>query len=264
MAVVTSVDNVAVKAARKLVRRQARDRAGAFLVEGPAVEEALRHLTRLFTTEERAGSELARCAREAGAEVVTVSERVLASLSDTVTPQGFVGVAELPPADLGDVLAAAQLVVVCWQIRDPGNLGAVLRSADAAGADAVVCTAGSVDPRNPKVVRASAGSLFHLPVPTDAALEAVIGGCRVHGLRVVAADAGGPTLYTDVDFRRPTAIVLGNETHGLPGAALKAADTVTRVPIHGRAESLNLAAAATVLVYEAARQNHGAPPGRHE
>lgn len=260
MAVVTSVDNVAVKAARKLVRRQARDRAGAFLVEGPAVAEALGHLTRLFTTEETTGSDLARRAREAGAEVVTVSERVLASLSDTVTPQGFVGVARLPPVDL-DALAAAQLVVVCWQIRDPGNLGTVLRSADAAGADAVVCTAGSVDPRNPKAVRASAGSLFHLPVLTDAALEAVIGSCRVQGLRVVAADAGGSTLYTDVDFRRPTAIVLGNETHGLPRAALKAADTVTRVPIHGRAESLNLAAAATVLVYEAARQSHGVPAG---
>lgn len=260
MTVVTSVDNVAVKAARKLVRRQARDRAGAFLVEGPAVEEALGHLIRLFTTEQTAGSDLPRRAREAGADVVTVSDRVLAALSDTITPQGVVGVAALPPVDLEGVLAGAQLIVVCWQIRDPGNLGTVLRSADAAGADAVVCTGGSVDPRNPKAVRASAGSLFHVPVLVDAAPEAVIEGCRAHGLQIVAADGGGAILHTDVDFHRSTAILLGNEAHGLPPSALSEADVVTRVPIHGRAESLNLAAAATVLVYEAARQRHGAPP----
>lgn len=258
MAVVTSVDNSAVKAARKLARRQGRDRAGAFLVEGPSVEEALDHLVRLFTTEATSSSRLAERARAAGVEVVTVSDRVLASLSDTVTPQGFVGVAELPPPDLGEALAGAQLVVVCWQIGDPGNLGALLRSADAAGADAVVCTDGSVDPRNAKAVRASAGSLFHLPVVTTRA-DVALAACRQRGMQVVAAHAHGPALYTDVDFRRPTALLLGNEAHGLPRHVLDAADVVARVPIHGRAESLNLAATAAVLVYEAARQRRPAP-----
>lgn len=257
MAVVTSVDNSAVKAARKLARRQGRDRAGAFLVEGRSVEEALGHLVRLFVTEAASGSALVERARAAGADVVTVSDRVLASLADTVTPQGLVGVAELPPAHLPEALAGAQLVVVCWQIGDPGNLGALVRSADAAGADAVVCTDGSVDPYNAKAVRASAGSLFHLPVAT-AAPDAVIAACRGQRLQIVAAHAQGPTCYTDVDFRAPTALFLGNEAHGLPRLVLDAADVVASVPIHGRAESLNLAATAAVLVYEVARQRRRA------
>lgn len=253
MAVVTSVDNAAVKAARKLARRQDRDRTGTFLVEGPpTVGEALGCLRRLFVT--AAHSDLARRAVDAGVEVVEVSDRVLASLADTVSPQGVVGVAELPAPALDTVLADARLVVVCWQVADPGNVGTVLRSADAAGASAVVCTTGSVDPRNPKAVRASAGSLFHLPVVTDVAPAAVIDACRRHGLQVVAADAGGATAYTAVDFSRPTAVLLGNEAHGLPAQALAAADVVAAIPIHGRAESLNLAVTAGLLVYEAARQ----------
>ncbi|HVL99287.1 MAG TPA: RNA methyltransferase [Egibacteraceae bacterium] len=253
MAVVTSVDNAAVKAARKLARRPARDAAGAFLVEGPqAVREALGHLTQLFVTDP--GAELAVHARQAGVAVTQVSDRVLAALADTVTPQGVVGVAELPALDLADALAGARLAVVCWRVADPGNLGTVLRTADAGGADALVCTAGSVDPRNPKAVRASAGSLFHLPVVTDADPGGVLAACRAHGLQVVAADAGGPVPHTAVDFTAPTALLLGNEAHGLPGEALAGADVVASVPILGRAESLNLAAAAAVIVYEAARQ----------
>lgn len=259
MAVVTSTDNAAVKAARKLARRQTRDRENAFLVEGPqAVRESLDALRRLFATP-TADAGLVQAARDRGVEVVVVAEPVLATLADTVTPQGLVGVARLHTPALDEVLAGAQLVVVCWQVADPGNLGALVRSADAAGADAVVCTAGSVDPRNPKAVRASAGSLFHLPVLADADPQVVLRACHERGLQLVAADAGGPTPYTDVDLARPTALLLGNEAHGLPGDVLAAADQVTHIPIHGRAESLNLAATAAVLVYEAARQRAGAP-----
>lgn len=258
MTVVTSVDNDAVKAARKLARRQDRDRTGMFLVEGPqAVGSALGCLRRLFATDP--GAELAQRAAAAGAEVVAVSDRVLASLADTVTPQGVVGVAELAAPTLEGALAGAGLVVVCWQVGDPGNLGTVIRSADAAGADAVVCTTQGVDPRNPKAVRASAGSIFHLPVVADVPPAAVVAACRRHGLQLVAADAGGATAYTAVDLTRPTAVLLGNEAHGLPPDAVDCADVVTAIPIHGRAESLNLAVTAALLVYEAARQRSAAP-----
>lgn len=258
MVLVTSSDNPAVKHARTLARRHARDRTGAFLVEGPqAVRESLPTLRQLFATA-TADGELVAAARERGVDVVPVTDRVLATLAGTVTPQGLVGVAELAAPALDDVLAGAHLVVVCWRVADPGNLGTLVRSADAAGADAVVCTAGSVDPRNPKSVRASVGSLFHLPVLADADPQAVVSACRRHGLRLVAADAGGPTPYTDVDFSRPTALLLGNEAHGLPDDLLAAVDEVAHIPIHGRAESLNLAATAAVLVYEAARQRAGA------
>lgn len=253
MTVVTSVDNGAVKAARKLARRQDRNRTGAFLVEGPqAVSSALGCLRRLFVTDPEA--ELAQRAAAAGAEVVAVNDRVLASLADTVTPQGMVGVAELAVPTLDDALAGAVLVVVCWQVGDPGNVGTVVRSADAAGADAVVCTTEGVDPRNPKAVRASAGSIFHLPVVADAPPAAVLAACRRHGLQIVAADARGATTYTAVDLTRPTAVLLGNEAHGLPTDALDCADVVAAIPIYGRAESLNLAVTAGLLLYEAARQ----------
>lgn len=259
MAVVTSVDNAAVKAARKLARRQDRDRTGTFLVEGPqVVAEALGCLTRVFVTD--ADTDLVRRAVSAGVEVVSVTDRVLASLATTVSPQGIVGVADLPEATLDGALAGAELVVVCWQVNDPGNLGTIVRSADAAGADAVVCTSGSVDPRNPKAVRASAGSLFHLPVVADSEPTVVMAALRAAGLQIAAANAGGATPYTHVDFTRPTAVVLGNEAHGLPQDLLDHADVVVSVPIHGRAESLNLAVAAALLVYEAARQRCPTPP----
>lgn len=261
MAVVTSVDNGVVKAARKLARRQDRDRAGAFLVEGPqAVGNALGFLRRLFVTDP--GAELAQRAAAAGVEVVAVSDRVLASLADTVTPQGMVGVAELAAPTLDDALAGAGLVVVCWQVGDPGNVGTVVRSADAAGADAVVCTTGGVDPRNPKAVRASAGSIFHLPVVADVPPAAAVAACRRHGLQIVAADARGASVYTAVDLTRPTAVLLGNEAHGLPAHAVDCADVVAAIPIHGRAESLNLAVTAALFVYEAARQRSPVPQVR--
>lgn len=260
MAVVTSVDNAAVKAARKLARRQHRDLTGSLLVEGPrAASEAVGFLTRLFVTDP--DSDLARRAASAGVEVLAVTDRVLASVAGTVSPQGVVGVAALPAVTLQAALSGAALVVVCFQVGDPGNLGTVVRTADAAGADAVVCTAGSVDPRNPKAVRASAGSLFHLPIVADADPTEVFAACRAQGLRIVAADAGGPVTYTEVDFSRPTAVVLGSEAHGLPQEILDGADVVVAVPIHGRAESLNLAVTAALLVYEAARQRRPSPQG---
>lgn len=269
MPVIGSTANRAVKAARKLHRRTGRESTGAFLVEGPrAVAEAEGALTKLFVTES-AAADHAALVRQAGAdgvEVLTVTERVLASLADTVAPQGMVGVAEQAQPALDTVLDAAGFVVVCWQVRDPGNVGAVVRTADAAGADGVVTTSGSVDVRNPKAVRASAGSIFHLPIACDADPDALVAACRSRGVALVAADGQGPTPHTEVDFRRPTALVLGTEAHGLPAAVTAAADVVAHVPIHGRAESLNLAATAAVLCYEAARQRSrtGAPAVTHE
>ncbi|HWH32316.1 MAG TPA: RNA methyltransferase [Egibacteraceae bacterium] len=278
MTVVTSPGNAAVKAARKLARRTERARAGEFLVESPeVVREALPHLRRLFVTAEAASreAELVARAEAAGATVMVVTPEVLGGLSDTVTPQGLVGVAALPGAALDATLdevcrAGAPLVVALSQVRDPGNAGAIIRSADAGGADVVVLTRGSVDPGNPKAVRASAGSVFHLPVVTDADEEALLAACRARGLQVVAAAPRGAVPFTDVDFTRPTAVLFGNEAHGLDDAVVEACDVAAAAPIHagarpgwtGSAESLNLAATVAVFVYEAARQRHGRGGGR--
>jgi RNA methyltransferase, TrmH family len=271
MAVITSTSNAAVKAARKLARRPARERAGAFLVEGPqAVGESIGHLRTLFVEAGPAAREHVLVARaaEAGVEVLEVTAPVLASLADAVTPQGLVGVAALAEPSLDDALAQAGFVVVLWEVAEPGNAGAIIRTADAGGADAVVLTASSVDPRNPKAVRASAGSLFHLPVVTDVDGREALEACRARGLQVLAADAGGDVDYSAADLTRPTAVVFGNEAHGLPADVLAACDGVVRLPIHtaerpgyrGWAESLNLAATVAVITYEVARQRGAAQP----
>jgi RNA methyltransferase, TrmH family len=240
-----------------------------FLVEGPqSVSEALAAgppgsagaLVELFVTAAAAAHhlELMRTATAVGVPIRTVSPDVAASLTETVTPQGVVGVAQFLDMPLEQALAGRpRLVAVLAAIRDPGNAGTVLRCADAAGADAVVFTADSVDVYNGKCVRASVGSLFHLPVVVGATSADTLDALRARGLRVLAADGTGDTDLDDLvdagDLEAPTGWLFGNEAWGLPAALSLSADLVVGVPIHGRAESLNLAAAAAVCLYASAR-----------
>lgn len=198
-----------------------------------------------------------------GVPVHQGSGHVLAELSETVTPQGLVAVCDLVDVPLEQALRpGARLAVVLAAIRDPGNAGTVLRTADAAGADLVVFSDTSVDPYNGKCVRASAGSLFHLPIVLDAPLPATIEALRAGGFAVLAADGSGPddldALEAQGSLAAPSAWVFGNEAWGLPADVTAAADHVVRVPIHGRAESLNLAAAAAVCLYASARAHRSA------
>jgi len=195
--------------------------------------------------------ELAAAARDADVPVREVSVSELASLSEAVTPQGIVAVARWTEPTLPAIVSTSpRLVVICAQIRDPGNAGAVIRCADAFGADAVIMTSSSVDVTNAKVVRASTGSLFHLPVITGADLTDTVASLRDAGVRVLAADgAGAAELDTIAGLARPTAWIFGNEAWGLPAADAALADEIVRVPIHGRVESLNLATAAAVCLY---------------
>jgi TrmH family RNA methyltransferase len=191
-------------------------------------------------------------------DVHLVSGEVLAALAQTVTPQGMVGVAPLRDVPLPDVVAARpRLVAVLAAVRDPGNAGTVLRAADAAGADAVVFTDRSVDPYNGKCVRASAGSLFHLPFCSGVPAGEVVAALRGVGVQVLAAagdaDDDLDDLAEDGSLEPPTAWLFGNEAWGLPDDVRRLADRAVRVPIHGRAESLNIAAAATLCLYASAR-----------
>ena len=224
-----------------------------FVVEGPqAVREALDSLLELYALD--LTDPLAQLAAARGVEVVQVDAKVLEALAETVTPQGLVGVAPLLSAVLPD---RPQLVAVLHEVNDPGNAGTVIRTADAAGADGVVLTAGSVDPHNGKCVRASAGSLWHLPVVTDADALDTIAALQAQGVRVLAATGAGEADLDELDgldgLAAPTAWVLGTEAHGLPAEVLAVADVRVRIPIHGRAESLNLATAAAVCLYSSAR-----------
>ncbi len=256
---VTSTSNPAVKAARKLARANGRG-ADAFLVEGPqAVREGIGHLHRLFVTPAAAArnADLVDDAEAAGADIVVVTETVLGSIAGTITPQGLIGVAALADPPLADALSGADLAVVLWEVRDPGNAGTIIRTADAAGIDCVILTGDSVDPRNGKAVRASVGSLFHLPVAQVPDWHEVAAACRARGMRLVAADAAGSVTHTQLDLTEPTALVFGNEAHGLDAKVIADCDLVAKVPILGKAESLNLAATVAVMAYEAARQRGG-------
>ena len=263
-AAISSVKSTRIVAARRLASRAFRAKQRLFLAEGPqAVREAAAEpglLTELFATAqaaERYASEL-ELARDHGAAVAIATEEVLASLGDTVSGQGLVGVCRFLDRPLSDVLdGPLRLVVLLAHVRDPGNAGSVLRAADAAGADAVLVSGESVDVYNPKAVRASVGSLFHLPVVTGIDLPAATAALRARGVRVLAADgAGEADLDDEADsgaLAAPTCWMFGNEAWGLPEPVRALADAAVRVPIHGRAESLNLATAAAVCLYASAR-----------
>ncbi|MFE1645418.1 TrmH family RNA methyltransferase [Microbacterium sp. P01] len=250
-----------VRAVAKLAKRSAREETGLFLLEGPqAAREVLAFrphtVLELFATPtalER-HADVREAARGAGVDVEFTTEAVIAAMADTVTPQGIIAVARQSPTSLRDVFAAGpRLIAVCEEVRDPGNLGTIIRAADAAGADAVLLTGRTVDPYNPKVVRATTGSLFHVPIVVDVELPAVAAAARDAGLRIIAADVGGSDFLASRGLlREPTAWLFGNEARGLDEASLDLADMSLRLPIYGNAESLNLATAASVCLYESA------------
>jgi len=259
-----------VKAVRSLAGRSARQRAGRFLVEGPqSVREAVSadlvvHDVYLSEASAARYPEIVAAADERGTRVHLASPEVLAAMS--ADAQEVVAVADLLATPLAVVLATPpRLVAVLAHVRDPGNAGTVIRAADAAGADAAVLTGESVDIHNPKVVRSTAGSLFHVPVATGVDLAAGIDALRAAGLTILAADGSGEHDLDDLldvvgqapagvpDLARPTAWVFGNEAWGLRDEDRALADAVVRVPLRGRAESLNLATAATVCLYASSR-----------
>jgi TrmH family RNA methyltransferase len=257
-----------VKAARRLARRVSRAELRLFLAEGPqAVREALDLpgcVAEVFAVPAAVEShpDIRVRAEAQGLPWHLVDDAALASLAETVHPQGLVAVCRFLDRPLSDVLPEASpdgagLVAVCADVRDPGNAGTVIRCADAAGAAAVVLTGSSVDPYNGKAVRASVGSLFHLGLAIEPDTAAVVAELRGRGFQVLAADGAGETDLDDaVDegvLDRPTAWLFGNEAWGLPDDVAALADQRVRIPIHGRAESLNLATAAAVCLYASAR-----------
>jgi RNA methyltransferase, TrmH family len=271
---VLSDANARLAAARRLTSRKGRREAGRFLAEGAqAVREALSDgaVVEVFATAQA----IERHPELTAGVTAEISPRAAAELSETVHPQGLIAVCRTIDVALADVFARGPgLVAGLVEANDPGNAGTILRTADAAGADAVVFTGAGVDVYNGKAVRASAGSLFHLDVVTAADPLALIGAARTGGLRVLAttgaADVELDDILDDGSLAGPTLWLFGNEAHGLPADVLGAADLSVRVPIHGRAESLNLSAAAAVCLYASARArrqrsggNVRAPAVRH-
>jgi TrmH family RNA methyltransferase len=260
--VITSLSNKRVAKAVRLKKRAMREKDRRFLIEGAqGVTEAIasggvHEVFHAPAAAERLSPVLDR-ARAAGITVHAVSDEVMGRLTSTVTPQGIVAVADFLDVAIGELPQAPSSVAVLFEVRDPGNAGTILRSADAAGTDAVVFTSASVDVYNEKTVRASAGSLFHVPVVRETTLPATVEAMRSRGMAVVAASARGATSVHEADLSRPTAVLFGNEAHGLPPDVEGMTDMTVRVPISGRAESLNLAAASALILFEMARQRGG-------
>ncbi|MFA9429106.1 TrmH family RNA methyltransferase [Egicoccus sp. AB-alg2] len=260
---ITSVRNPRIRAAAALARRRERRERGHHLVEGPnAVREALAAgvVEELYVTADAAPG------LDVPDDVVCheVADHVLERLADATTPQGVVAVARTGTAGLEEVVGEG-LLVVLHAVADPGNAGTIIRTADAAGAAGIVLTTGSVDPFAPKTVRAAVGSTYHLPVVTDVDLADVALVCRAAGQPLLGLDAHGERSVFDLAVATPPlALVLGNEAHGLPADAAAHLDDVVAIPRWGRAESLNVAAAAAVAVYAAARAVHvpGTAPTR--
>jgi len=249
-----------VKEARKLSRRSVRAERRLFLADGPkAVEGALGAgcVVEIFATRP-ALEEYAALVASAD-RLTVVDARALASLSESVSPAGIVAVCSFVDVGLAEAVAAARnghgLLVICADVRDPGNAGTLLRTADAMGADGVVLAGHSVDAYNPKTVRASVGSLFHLPVAVEPDAAIAVRAARESGLTVLAADGAGE-LDLDVAggvLAAPTAWLFGNEAWGLPLELAALADHRVRITIRGHAESLNLATAAAICLHETAR-----------
>jgi len=250
--------NSRVKEARKLSRRSERSERRLFLADGPkAVEGALERgvVVEVFATP--AAAEQYDVLVSAADRLSLVDDRALASLSDSVSPAGIVAVCSFLDVPLADVLAAGEsrLTVLCADVRDPGNAGTLLRTADAFGADGVVLAGRSVDLYNAKTVRASVGSLFHLPLAVEPDPAAAVTAAREAGLTVLAADGAGETSLDDAAplLCGRVAWLFGNEAWGLPADLAALADHRVAIPIPGRAESLNLATAAAICLHETAR-----------
>lgn len=254
-----AASNSRVKEARKLSRRSVRTERRLFVADGPkAVEGALTVpgcVVEVFATPAAAEQHADLLA---AVEVSLVDERAMASLSESVSPAGVVAVCRPVDHPLADVVAAApRLLAICADVRDPGNAGTVIRTADAAGADGVVLAGQSVDAYNAKTVRATVGSLFHLPLAVEPDPVAAVRAAQERGLTVLAADGAGEVDLFDADLTGPTAWLFGNEAWGLPEELAALADHRVAIPILGRAESLNLSTAAAVCLYASARAQRG-------
>lgn len=258
---ITSRSNPRIRLARRLLRRRGREMSDRWLVEGVRpLEEALRHGTAvetLFVTDDALRQDrvaaLVEAARQAGAVAYEVPAELLVEVSDAQTPQGVVGIVLAPTRSAALPADPNPWMLVVDRVQDPGNLGTLCRTALAASVTCVALLHGTVDPGNPKAIRASAGAVFGLPI-TQLSGEELVAQVKRQGIRLVTADLAGQRSIYDIDWTGPTALVVGNEGAG-PSELLKdASDELVRIPMPGPAESLNVSVAAAVCLYEGVRQ----------
>ena len=250
-----------------LVRRfraAADNPAEELLLDGPhLLEEALAAAVpiELVAMDESARTDVATLARRAviaGARVISVPSKVLSAMTPVRQPSGIVAIARRQERSLAEALAdAPQLVLLLDEVQDPGNVGAIVRAAEACGATGVIAGQGTADPMGWKALRGSMGSIFRLPVAVRQSLPEAVGAARAMGIEIVAAVPRDGVLLPDCDLRRPVAVLLGSEGDGLPDSLVALATTRLSIPMRPPVESLNVATAAALIAYEAQRQRGG-------
>jgi len=261
---ITSKSNPAIKEIRLLKQAKYRHARGEYFIEGVRlVEEALRQAVpvlmiayspRLERTER--GVEVLSLAREKipGAEWLYLSDEVMGTLCDTQTHQGILAVLKKREGSFEELWPKKGMIFLLHELQDPGNLGTIFRLADAGGAAGLLLSRGTIDPYSPKVVRASMGSLWRVPFLKDQDMEEALGKLRSRGYRIWATAVRGVPSLWEVDFSRPAAVLFGQEGAGLPEDLLKAADGLFTIPMAPEVDSLNVAMAAGLVIYEAWRQ----------
>lgn len=256
--VITSSSNERIKHARRV--REGREREWVFVEGERLVAECVASglaLDICFASAELAGSQEALLARM-NCPVCRVTDAVMDSLGDTSSTQGIIVIAARPwtaPECIFDV--ETPLIVGLDRVQDPGNVGTLMRTAEAAGASGILSFAGSADAFSPKTLRSAMGSAFRIPIVAEVAGAGVIQACRTKGIQCVAACGDAEMLYDDYDWRKPTLLILGNEGRGVDASLAQACDVRLRVPLHAPVESLNVAAAGAAILFEAARQRRG-------
>lgn len=273
MELITSVNNARVKDVANLKQKKYRTESGAFFAEGlRAVKEAAQFadMTDLFftKTEEEKLRDIVKLAEAKGARLYCVDEKVMAKLSDTKTPQGVLAVIKMPENDLRHLRPGAfskertdtfeldnnAPVLILDRVQDPGNLGTIIRTADAVGALGIILLEGCVDAFSPKVVRASMGSLFHLPVVQDVTAEEALTWCYRNGYEPAATALNNAQNLYKADVSKKMAFIFGNEANGVAEELQAAAETRLFIPMAGMAESMNVAMAAGIILFEGLRQ----------
>ncbi|MDI6801344.1 MAG: RNA methyltransferase [Thermodesulfovibrionales bacterium] len=260
---ITSPANPLIKETLKIKEKRMRYRHEAFLIEGQHLLEAALaassvEIKRVFFTEgflsKKEGQRLLRQISKRDIQLIETSKHILSRLADTETPQGIIATVSIKPIGLEEIrFRDVPSLAICDGIQDPGNLGAIIRISDVAGADAVIILPGTCDVFMPKTIRATAGSLFNIPI-VYSEIDALIGYLRDRNIRLYSSDAHAKALIYESDFRQPVAIAFGNEAHGVSEPMLKNAAAVFKIPIIGKAESLNVAMAASICLYEVVRQ----------
>ena len=259
MKTIRSKDNPSYKEAVKLLRRKYRDQTGMFLIEGPRpVMDAIRSGERLqtvFLSERVPAEELESLCMKHGCRCAVLSEELFSRISDTEHSQGVLAVACKPEHRM---IEAGSGIIILDRLQDPGNIGTIIRTAEAAGFSTLIAIKGTGDIYAPKTVRAAAGSLLRVNVFEGLETGEAVRLCREQGIRIVASDLEGSVEYTAADLTGDMALVIGNEGSGVSDEIRQAADDKVRIPMEGTIESLNAAVAAGLLMYESVRQRRAA------